>query len=367
MKKIEIVTILDNPNFGTYLQAFALGLVLKKKGYAVEVLYYLRPKWHKSSLKGKILNRFDVIYKLYAKFRHNKGMLQRVGCRNFVRKELKLTKPYYSYLQVLNNPPSADIYLTGSDQVWNTSHNGGIDKVFYLGFVPDDMPKFAYGASIGMSTIPDEYKVETYRLLKRYQAISVRENTNIDLLKSIGINSEWVLDPTFLLKPMEWEKYTTKHMVSEKYILVYSVESNKQNEIIKNTADYLSRVFNMKVIEVSYADKAIDGCDEYYLYSTPDDFLDLVANSSFIVGSSFHFTAFAINFNKQFITVAPENFSSRIDSLLKLTELQNRKISNYDENIIKKVIESSINYHRINDILSYYREISFKYINKIVG
>ena len=120
-------------------------------------------------------------------------------------------------------------------------------------------------------------------------------------------------------------------------------------------------------MEVSYADKTIDGCDEYYLYSTPDDFLDLVANSSFIVGSSFHLTAFAINFNKQFITVAPENFSSRIDSLLKLAELQNRKISYYDENIINNVIKSSINYHRINDILSKYREISFEYINKIVG
>lgn len=365
MKKIEIVTILDNPNFGTYLQAFALGVTLKKMGYAVEVLYYLRPKWHKNSLKERILNRFDIVYWLYANVRHNSGIIQRVGCRNFIRQELELTKPFYSYDQILNNPPSADIYLTGSDQVWNTSHNGGVDRVFYLGFVPDNKPKYAYGASIGMSTIPDEYKEETSSLLKRYIAISVREKTNIELLKSIGINSELVLDPTFLLKPSDWEKYSNKLEKKENYILVYSVESNKQNEIIKSTAKYLSKELKLRIIEVSYADKTIAECDDYYLYSSPDDFLALIADSSFVVGSSFHVTAFAINFNKQFITVAPENFSSRVDSMLELVGLQNRKISEYDETSIKQILHTPIEYKGINNVIDKFRQTSFEYIKKI--
>ena len=365
MKKIEIVTILDNPNFGTYLQAFALGLSLKRMGAQVELLYYLRPKWHANSLKDKIISRFDLIYRFYANLRCNKIMSQVVGCRDFLRKELKLSRPYYSYDQIKKNPPVADIFLTGSDQVWNTTHNGGIDKVFYLGFVPDKIPKYAYGASIGTSEIPDEYKEETSKLLSRYLAISVREKSNLELLKSICVESELVLDPTFLLKPNEWKEFFGTPKETDRYILVYSVESNKQNEIIKEVASYLSNTLDMKIVEVSYSDKTIEGCDNYHLYSTPDLFLNLVANSSFVVGSSFHFTAFAINFNKQFITVAPERFSSRVDSLLDLVSLQNRKISRFEKSTIDSILRVPIVYQGINSKLDTYRKNSFEYLKKI--
>ena len=40
MKKAEIITIFDNTNFGTYLQALALALVIKKSGFEVEIVDY---------------------------------------------------------------------------------------------------------------------------------------------------------------------------------------------------------------------------------------------------------------------------------------------------------------------------------------
>ena len=365
MKKIEIVTIFDNPNFGTYLQALALGVILKRFNYNVEILYYIRPKRYKYLFKEKVLSRHDFILKIYALLRNNKDVLQRIGCRSFVKKQVKISKPYFSYFKLENKYPYADIYLTGSDQVWNTLHNDGIDKVFYLGFVPDIIPKYSYGSSIGTDSIPEMYKNETKLLLNRYKEISVREYSNVNILSELGINSTCVLDPTLLLNSKEWLEYSKPFIKDENYVLVYSVETKEQNEIIQKIAKHIAVKNGLKIYEVSYTTKSICGCDRYFLYSTPDIFLSLVANASYIVGSSFHITAFAINFNKQFITVTPEKFTSRVDSLLDMLKLQNRKVSCYNQGVINTLLNEPITYDNVNALLFQRKESSFAFIRNI--
>ena len=70
---------------------------------------------------------------------------------------------------------SYDVYIAGSDQIWNSNYNGCVDPVYYLDFAPDNAKKVAYAASFGKSEL-EEYEIEdTKKLLKKFNAISVRE------------------------------------------------------------------------------------------------------------------------------------------------------------------------------------------------
>lgn len=367
MKKVSLITIFDNPNFGTYLQALALGLMIEKEGLNVEIVHYERPIWH---VFPKWLLKFHFLEPLYlfkAYLRKNKNVIQQNECRKFVAKHVALSKTYYSCQELENKPPKADIYLTGSDQVWNTTHNHGVDKAFYLGYAPENAPRYAYAASIGMSQIPTEYADETRELLAKYRRISVRERSNIDLLASIGIKSEQVLDPTLLLTCVEWKKYARPMTFTEPYLLVYSVESKVRDVVVGKVAQKVASSKGLKIYEVNYfgANKTIPGCDKHFFHATPDLFLALIANASYVVVSSFHGTAFSINFNKDFISVAPDRFSSRLDGILGMTGLESRKVSDVSD-VTDNLINKPIDYSKANEKIKIEREKSISFLKEIL-
>lgn len=364
-KKVSFITIFDNPNFGTYLQALALGLMIEKVGAKAEVVHYERPIWH---VFPKWLMKFhflEPLYLLKAYLRKYKSAIQQNECRKFVSRHISVTRTYYSYEELVKNPPKADIYMTGSDQVWNTAHNHGVDKSFYLGYAPKGVPRYAYAASIGMSNIPAEYVEETKELLSKYSRISVRERSNIDLLASIGIESEQVLDPTLLLNCEEWRKYARPMVFDEPYLLVYSVESQQRDVIVGEIAQKIAKAKGLKIYEVNYfgENKVIPGCDRHFFYATPDLFLSLVSNASYVVVSSFHGTAFSINFNKEFLSVAPDRFSSRLDGILNMTGLESRKVSCV-EDVSEHLLNSPIDYSSVNIRLEAEREKSMKFLKQ---
>ena len=286
-------------------------------------------------------------------------------CRSFVAKYTSITHTYFSVGELESNPPKADIYVTGSDQVWNTSHNQGVERVYYLSYAPLGCKKYSYAASIGQDIIPEEHIKETQLYLSQYDAISVREDKAVDLLKKIGIQATQVLDPTLLLDKTQWLKYANKRLVSEDYLLVYSVEPTEFDQKVSDVAKHIAKVKGLKIVSVSnYGEcKRIPDCDIYFDYALPQYYLSLMAYAAFVVVSSFHGTAFAINFNKPFLTITPGTFSSRIASLLALTGLNERRISGLND-MNNDLLESNINYSRVNDILGENRNQSIQFIKK---
>lgn len=363
MKKISLITIFDVANFGTYLQTLATAVIFQKFGAKVEVVHYERP------FKNTVLLRKNKVvrglYYVYFWLRGWEGGLFMHRCRKFVAKHTSITDAYFSVEELESNPPNADIYVTGSDQVWNTSHNQGVDRVYYLSYAPMGSKKYSYAASIGQDTIPEEHIKETQFYLSKYDAISVRENRAVDQLKEIGIQATQVLDPTLLLDETQWLKYANKRLVSEDYLLVYSVEPTDFDKKISDVAMYIARAKGLKIVSVSnYGEfKRIPDCDIYFDYALPQNFLSLMAYATFVVASSFHGTAFAINFNKPFLTITPGAFSSRIASLLALTGLNERRISDLSD-MNSDLLETNINYSKVNDILYENRIQSIHFIKK---
>lgn len=365
--KLAIITILDNTNYGTYLQALALAKRVEQAGMEVEVIDYIRPclsvKYKLVAIKNPIRRLYNALYAL------PKWDQLRQKDHRFLSKFVKLTtRTYHSFSELKQQPPLADIYITGSDQVWNSIYNRGIDESFYLDFAPHNAKRIAYGASIGMPEIPDDEVKRTVDLLSKYDAITVREADAKRILADVGIeNTTIVLDPTLLLNVDEWNNIAMQYpdINAEPFILVYSVETAKENSLIEKYATAISRQHGWKIYEVSYSSyrRRLKFADRHFMQATPDVFLQLMLKAKFVIVSSFHGTAFAINFNKQFLTISPNRFNSRVNNILRLCHLESRLISdsNYDTQKL-----SLIDYVAVNKILDEERKRSMAVLQEML-
>jgi len=366
--RIVIITIIDNINIGTYLQALALGTVLNRKGCDVEIIDYQR-KHETVSAEVKVAlgkNLIKMVYNLFYGVWRN--AYQKRQYHKFVSKSISFTPIRYKTFESLkNNTPEADIYLTGSDQVWNSIHNRGVDKAYYLDFAPSEKTRAAYGASIGMDKFPAQEIKETTTLLSKYDYLSVREFGAKKILSDLAFSDvEIVMDPTLLLRKTDWESMINKNETSEDYLLIYTVETKKENAIIEKIAKKIAKLHGLKLYNVSYFD-AMHGftfCDRNFCRATPNMFLNLMLHAKFVIASSFHGTAFAINFNKQFLSISPNRFNSRVQSLLSLCKLENRLVT--DDSFSVDGLKS-ISYDNVNKILDIEREKSQEYIDKILN
>jgi polysaccharide pyruvyl transferase WcaK-like protein len=369
--KISLVTIIDNDqNIGTYLQAYSLVKVLERKGYEVEVVDYYRRRFLRFNFACEIFRKntslcsgiLSVIYRLTAV-----SISKRI-LKGFLAKNAKLTPHCYRSLEdVERHPPEADIYMTGSDQVWNSYYNEGIEKTFYLDFAPKGKKKFSYAASIGMNRFPDEEVREVKQLLSQYDRISVRESSAVKILEKIGIdNVEHVVDPTLLISNEEWSKIaeTDSFVKTEPYLLIYSVEDTKK-ELIADYAKAIASKMNLKIYMLTSGGfrEKINCCDKIFYFASPERFLNLMQHADFVIVSSFHGTAFSVSLDKQFISICPDRFNSRIYSLLDTLGLLDRIIKNGE--LVPEDLEI-IDYPEINKLLGKEIDRSFAYLDSIL-
>lgn len=366
--KVSLITILDNTKFGTYLQALALSKTIEKLGLDVEIVDYIRPRMSRIGSMSWTRNPWKKLLKWL-----NYPAIEKLrdADHDFLKRFVALSPVTYSnYKQLKNNPPVADIYVTGSDQVWNSIYNQGIDKAFYLDFADKKAKRVSYAASIGMEDFPATEVKETMQLLSKYTQITVREQKAKNILARLGFaNVEVVLDPTLLLDANDWRKISQlagKPLdLNEPYLLVYSVETKKENTLISFYAKEIASKYHWKIYQVSYGDdkSRIDGVDKLFAHATPDIFLQLVCQSEFMVVSSFHGTAFAINFNKQFLSITPKRFNSRIKSLCSICGLKERILT--DASAKPDNLEN-IDYNRVNAVIQQLRNHSVNILRNML-
>ena len=369
-KKVGIVTILDVANFGSMLQAYALATVMERMGLEVEFINYWRTDYttsHKvcTFLKdrslGNILKR--VIFAFLALFFY---VPIRKRVRSFVTRKFTFTRSYHSIDELLKHPPVFDIVVSGSDQIWNSVYNNGIDRTFYLDFA--DCPRIAYAASSGMDEFPKEELSKVKKLISRYYAVSVRESQTCDYLHSLGFSHvQHVLDPSLLLDAKEWreiagckEYESTK---KEKYLLVYSVE-RFNNDFIFSQAKRIAQELKLKmyVVCTTYPVKAKDyGFDKIYAMASVKTFLRLMVDADFVVVSSFHGTAFALNFNKEFVTISANKYNIRMESLINQFGIAHRIVTTSEKGVFELL---PIDYEYVNYQLDIARSFSKSFLQK---
>lgn len=365
--KVKTITCHDVYNSGASLQAYALMKYLEEKGNEVEIIDY-KPDYLSNHYKlGVVANpkyERNLILKIaYLTLKFPGRVLALKNKKKydeFRSNYLKITKRrYVSNDELKNNPPQADVFICGSDQIWNSKFNNGKDPAFYLDFVPKGRIRAAYAASFATDSIEESVRDITKERISKLDYIGVREVSALNILENLGINNGvQVLDPVFLLDKYQWEKLTYPINKNEKYIFVYDFDGNN---LIKDIAMKIAKEKNLKIYTVfksSYSDKVIKRMG-------PIDFISYIKNAEFVISNSFHGTAFSIIFEKQFAVVnRKEAINTRMRDLLSILKIENRLIS---ENYNFNNLINDVDYKEVNKYLRERLEVSKTYLDRVTS
>ena len=247
---------------------------------------------------------------------------------------------------MVRNCPDADLYISGSDQIWNSDINGRIERPYYLSFVPHNKRKISFASSFGKTILRDDEVEENKKLLAQYSWISTREQSGANLVQSLGLNADAILDPTLWLTKEQWKKLEEPIRIPEKYILVYQLHQN--NEMDKYIGE-LQEEYGMPCLRVDLYYHYVVKKGKHVICPTPGQFISLIKNANYIVSDSFHMTVFSIIFNKKFISIYSQNsFNDRIANILKWLNLENRHLEHYNDFAI---LDNDIDYTDVNKLL----------------
>lgn len=358
MKKVLLVTKIGK-NFGALLQAYALKTVLTQLGYDVNILNYQLAKTQKNF---NVLQMPTSLRLLPGFFRS----LLRAGktkesvrkCLNFREKYYSFTKPYRDISELRTDPPTADFYLVGSDQVWNPILS--FDPAYFLMFGADNVMRASYAASIGFSQYPKDYEAEFCERLKNIPYKSVREPEAKKILDSYGFHSEVHVDPTLLLTSADYDRIAIAPKITRPYILLYLVGPVKK---FKNIQKALKTLFPDKTI-INIPDQAyrMKYADREAADIGPEEFIGLIKHADAVVTASFHGTVFSLLYHKNFISLAPNKTASRISNLLEMTGLSDRLSDDFSK--LDKLFEAP-DFNRADMVLVEKREEAIQYLRSL--
>ena len=370
MKRVGIITIQKCDNYGADLQAYALGAKLRSMGYDAENIDYLFYK-HPRHLGGKaerpvlpisITNKikeflFPIVTQIKGIQNSSKRRLRIERQKRFsewFKANVKVGREYCSVQSLYDDPPKYDVYMVGSDQVWNPRLYSNI-KPYFLDFVPQGVRCVSYASSFGVSELsgPVFYKYKQW--LRKFSHIGLREKKGAEIVDAMALNAEvaHVLDPTLLLTAGDWEKVAIrpKDAPADKYLLLYDLIASQETvELARRWAAQEG----WRVVRIG------DGA-----YG-PGEFLWLFAHAQSVVTNSFHGTAFAVLNHKPFYSVVPRGMTnaSRIDSLLNILSLQHRLVQATDVATIG--INGELDWGAIDERLNDARDTSVGFLRRSI-
>lgn len=363
--KTAVITRHAISNYGSLLQALATQEVIESLGHECEIIDYVRydetpAKKEKTQLSLKPgWNGNPLKRALYLALRTPESIDAGRAFEKFRKKHLKLSKRYSDIEQLRDTPPKADVFVTGSDQVWGPVADGSIDPAYCLSFT--EGRKIAFSASFGKSEITDELKDFFRKHLSSYSAIAVREDSAVGMLDEIGLRSVQVLDPTLMVGKEEW-KSLLEPIREKDYVLIYQLHNDKK---LGAYAQKVAKSLGKKLIRVSPTFHQCAREGRFVYKPSVGKFLSYIKNAELMITDSFHGTAFAINFNTDFVEVLPDKAKteSRNLSILRLTGLQDRILKN--ENDIRLAGEK-IDFSFANEQIEAQRRRSLEILRKMI-
>lgn len=345
--KIALLTIWHEKNYGAELQAYATIKILQQLGYDVEMIDIRLSDLHRSNLKGKIGNYISKFGPSQRKF------------EKFWKTYIPVSQRYRSLGDLQNDPPVADVYMVGSDQVWNPDIVKDFTNVYFLDFGSDKIKRVSFASSFGVSTWKRQEMIENVRtLLRRFAYISCREDRGVKILKDVfDITAEHVLDPTILLGDF----HNLTDYTAEKNTLVYYPLFTQYNleKYVKKLGDELG----LSVINANWS-KNILGTIIWNRNSL-EGWIKDIAEAKFVITPSFHGVAMSIVHHRNFaVLVAQKDRATRIFSLLSQLGLQDRVFYSIEELDSAKPWNQTIDYTEIDEKLKELRKNSIAYLIK---
>lgn len=358
------------------MQAWALQSILQEMGHApvtvdrqpdkrnifIELLRPYKPFIFRALKKKAPLvlknNEREYVYEEMNKFvSENLVMTEAISSTSALKKHYSRTK--------------YDAVIVGSDQVWRPKYSPNIYN-FFLDFLDRDEKKISYAASFGVDDweFGKRQTKACRKLVQRYDAISVREKSAIDLCRRyLGVNAQLVLDPTLLVNLESYKKLCAEHLDSEKSkgnILTYILDQTSHKEsVISEVTSSLDRpsfvaqpIKSLKQASAELKEYNVDA----FRYPPVKRWVASFYEASFIVTDSFHGCVFSIIFNKPFIAIGNRSRGlSRFQSLLSLFGLEDRLVLSRSDSV-KGLLKQEIDWAEVNSRLNSLREASLRFI-----
>ena len=332
-KKTICIFTIHAYNYGAVLQACALRLFCEKtiKDSDVRIVGFYRECHSRIFRRQSERPLINLALNVLSAFRY--GALKRRLRREsrFIRKYGKLSVHYDSPEALLKNPPPADCYITGSDQVFNS--NSVCPQLFYLGFPTGcSARKIAYAPSFGFSVFSEEFIAGISGYLKDFSALSCRETSGAELLSRIsGRIVPTVVDPTMLLDRDEWDAMAADPGYNRKYILVYDL--NGAERLIR-MAKEIQWSTGLPIVCLTGKVQKFYPVDKQVYDAGPAEFVGWIKNAEYVVTDSFHGSVFSLIFHRRFYTyVALERAAERLTTLLGSLGISDRLVRDGDTGI----------------------------------
>lgn len=344
-----IMTFHGARNYGAVLQAYALQQFLLSIGSECRIIDYVsEPLRDYTGLYSRRNGWKSMIKNLLMLRYHRRRTARDTKFEEFINKFLVLTMEHFTDEKEMQGlQGQVDIYVVGSDQVWNTT-KVETDTAYFLDFADEKSKKIAYAVSLGGAETGD---LEPYvNLIKRFDFISCREQRGAGILSKLtGRSVKTVLDPTLLVDDAVWERMTASlPSLYHNYIFYYSLDGFDKRKNNVEELQELGRRLGKKVIALTPEWPK----REFFnvIDAGPMDFLNLIRNADLVCTNSFHGTAFSIAFRKNFYVL--DKYDGRDDrktDLLQQLHLEDRMIKGVEK--VREIIFSEIDYKKAGQIM----------------
>lgn len=361
-------------NYGALLQGYALFSVLSSLDYDTKIIRYKGEyKPTKSTLLKNPITRFikqigkQILRKENNLGKNNKLDKQRkIAFAQFQKDHLLfLNKKQWNYRKLKKNAPLAFAYVCGSDQIWNPAFRGDwCERGYFLEFVDDSCKRIAYAPSLGVTKLSKQVQTQIKPLLQKFNAISTREQAGADLIENtINKHVPVVLDPTLIYDRELWlDLAKPVKNLPKNYILVYHFSDKN---CLKESTLTLAQKYNLDVVSIPLNSVGYeDGFKN--VYASIEEFIYLIKNAKLVCTDSFHATVFSIIAQTPFLTFLRENIgngdnmNSRIENLLRMTNLTDRIITNNNDLDSKDVF--AVVFNEAHSIIDQEKEKSLSYL-----
>ena len=388
---IGIASCYYHHNYGSMLQSYATQKAVQGLGHQATTICCTSPKICIAQSKAhyyirriqQSANNRDVFLRKLREMRSRLALVSHPTLKvkmdlrdnifnQFYHDHILLSKPCSNRTELTQLAAKFDAVIVGSDQLWNTAN---IEQDYFtLTFVPDEVKKIAYATSFGTTKISSYQQKTAHDFLERFYALSVREKSGVDVIKSIGVDKEVrvVLDPTLLFDASAWNQLKCKKTDYKNYILCYFLGANQQHRLI---AKRIQTMTGYKIVALQHLDEYVkedESFGDIKPYDIgPAEFVDLIRNASFVCTDSFHGTCFSILYHKQFLTMDrfsnknSESTNTRIDSLLGMAGLLSRRVTEpLSDEALQTLCEQDIDYAKADAELAKERTTSYEYLQE---
>lgn len=305
---IGFLSFFNGLNYGSALVAYAVNSILENLGYSVLNIHKKRGTAYS----------FDKYHKTY-----------QFALKNyFMTKELSFEDDHRTINDCCEN------FVLGSDTLWWWSDVLYTNNFYWLDFVTSNKRKISFCTSFGFDEpkLPESKIQEIKYLYKRFNSLSVREESGVKILKDcFDCDGVHLWDPVLVVNPEIFFNLALQSERNDKdYIFAYilDLDDEKQN-IINNVAKKLG--LKLILIPKMHSQYQIDKEQGTQVNVDIEDFVYLIKNAKYVITDSFHGACFSVIFRKQFAAYLNKERGNARYKIFDEMNLKNRFINSYDE------------------------------------